>query len=74
MVNRYTILKSIPNINKLYLLGILPIHLMDWTVIYEYYLDERKCLGKMQSYSNTADNYNLSENHIMNIVYWMERL
>jgi hypothetical protein len=68
---RFEVLKSI-ELTKLVGRGIVPIHLMDWLVIYEYYLDERKTLGKMQSYSNTAENYKLSESHIMNVVSWME--
>jgi len=72
MVNRYEVIKSISNINRLYLLGILQIHLMDWVVIYEYYLIERQTNKKLQSYTNTAENYRLSERHIMNIVSWME--
>lgn len=72
MVNRYETIKSISNINRLYLLGILQIHLMDWVVIYEYYLIERQTNKKLQSYTNTAENYRLSDRHIMNIVSWME--
>jgi hypothetical protein len=72
MVNRYETLKSIQNINRLYLLGILQMHIMDWVVIYEYYLIERQTNKKLQSYSNTAENYRLSERHVMNIVFWME--
>jgi hypothetical protein len=71
MKNRYLVLKEI-ELTKLVGLNIIPIHLMDWLVIYEYYCEERKSLGKMQSYSNTAENYKLSESHIMNVVSWME--
>lgn len=68
---RYNILKEI-ELTKLVARGIVPIHLMDWLVIYEYYLDERKTLGKMQSYSNTAENYKVDETTVRRLVYWME--
>jgi hypothetical protein len=72
MSNRYQTIKLIPNLNKLISLGIIPINVLDWIVIYEYYLSERSSLGKMQSYCNTAENYKLSERQIMNVVSWME--
>lgn len=68
---RYNILKEI-ELTKLVARGIVSIHLMDWLVIYEYYLDERKTLGKMQSYSNTAENYKVDETTVRRLVYWME--
>ena len=69
---RYNTLKQIENFTRLIQLGIIPIVIMDWIVIYEYYKIERETLGKMQSYCNTADNYRMSEKHIMSIVKWME--
>lgn len=51
--------------------GLIPVHIMTWRTIYEYYLVERESNGKMQSYSNTAENYKVNECTVRNIVYWM---
>jgi len=72
MANRYQTIKALDNFKVLIALGIVPINIMDWIVIYEYYLSEREINKKMQSYSNTADNYRLSERQVMNVVSWME--
>ncbi len=72
MVNRYTTLKSIPNLNALIAFGIIPMHIFDWLIIYEYYLIERKTNKKLQSYTNTSENYKKSERQVMNVVFWME--
>jgi hypothetical protein len=72
MKNRYQTLKLIENLNRLVALGIVPINILDWIVMYEYYLSERTKLSKMQSYCNTSENYRLSERQIMNVVAWME--
>jgi hypothetical protein len=53
-------------------MGILSIHLFDWIVIYEYYLIERQTNKKLQSYSNTAEQYKIGERHVMRVVSWME--
>ena len=74
MVNRYETLKKATNITTLISIGVIPITIIDWIVIYEYYLDERKSQKKMQSYSNTAENYKLSERQVMNIACWMENI
>ena len=72
MKNRYCVLKEMDDLTKLVSLCIVSISIMDWIVIYEYYLLERKTLGKMQSYCNTSENYKMSESQVRNIVYWME--
>lgn len=72
MVTRYNVLKQIPNFNLLISLGIMPMSIVDWIVMYEYYLDEKKIHKKMQSYSNTAENYKVNETTIRRIVCWME--
>ena len=72
MKNRYQTIKALDNFNLLISLGIVPITIMDWIVIYEFYLEERKTNKKMHSYSNTAENYRMSESQIINVVYWME--
>jgi len=72
MSNRYQAIKEIQNLKQLIAFGIVPISILEWVVMYEYYLDERKSLGKMQSYSNTAENYRVHEDTIRKLVYWME--
>lgn len=72
MNNRYEVLKSLKEFNLLISLGIIPINIVDWIVMYEYYIEERKVNKKMQSYSNTAENYKVHEQTIMNVVSWME--
>lgn len=71
-LNRYQTIKALANFNLLISLGIVPINIMDWIVIYEYYLSERETQKKMQAYSNTAENYKLKERQVMNVVSWMQ--
>ena len=70
--NRYEILKGIENFDTLISRGIISIIIVDWIVIYEYYLSERLTEKKMQSYENTAEKYNISEKQVRNVVNWME--
>jgi len=72
MVNRYQTLKQLSNFKELISFGIIPMNIFDWVIIYEYYLSERLINKKMQSYSNTAENYKISERQVMNVVCWME--
>ncbi len=72
MVNRYETIKQTTNFKTLIALGVVPINIFDWVIIYEYYLSEREKYKKMQSYSNTAENYKISERQVMNVVCWME--
>ena len=71
-MSRYNVLKKLDNFNLLISLGVIPINILDWIVIYEYYLSEREYCKKMQSYSNAAENYKISEKHTLYIVSWME--
>ena len=71
-MNRYGNIKALNNLNLLVSLGIISITVIDWIVLYEYYLDERKSNGKMQSYCNTAENYKVNETTIRRIASWME--
>lgn len=72
MKNRYEILKEIGNFKNLIALGIIPINIFDWIVIYESYLEDRKNNKKMVSYQYISEKYKLSEVHIRNVVKWME--
>ena len=70
---RYKVLKQLNGKFRILInLGIIPINIWDWVVMYEYYLEERKVNGKMQSYQNTAEQYRVSETTIRNLVKWME--
>ena len=70
--NRYYTLNSeFEMIKKYVCLGLIPIHILTWKTIYEFYLDEILYHSKMQAYQNTAENYRVSEKTIRNIVAWM---
>jgi len=70
--NRYEILKNTPNLKLLISIGAMPMEIFDWLIYYEAFREENKKLKRMQSYSNVAENYKLSEQHIGNVVRWME--
>ena len=72
MKNRYQILKATPNLTTLISIGAVPMEIFDWLIYYEAFLEENKTLKRMQSYSNVAENYKKSEQHIGNVVRWME--
>jgi len=70
---RYKVLKQLNGKFRILInLGIIPISIWDWVVMYEYYLEERKVNAKMQSYQNTAEQYRVTETTIRNLVKWME--
>ena len=70
---RYKVLKQLNGKFRILInLGIIPISIWDWLVMYEYYLEERKVNAKMQSYQNTAEQYRVTETTIRNLVKWME--
>jgi hypothetical protein len=72
MVN-YEFLKSIPQNHFLEMVrrGIIHVKIMDWLVVYEYYLNELKSHKKSVSITATADKYNCSENTIRNLINFM---
>lgn len=73
MVN-YDFLKSIETdlFYQMVRRGIIPVHIMDWIVIYEYFLNELKENSKTVSIVATADHYNCSDKTIYNIIKFMK--
>jgi len=64
--------KENETIRKFIKKGLIPIHIMTWKTMYEYYVSERKeGKGKMLSYQNTAKNYNVADETVRKMVYWM---
>lgn len=74
MVN-YDFLKKIDNILFLELVrrGVIPVHIMDYMVVYETYLQQITNNKKSVAITYCAERYNCSENTIRNIVNFMVR-
>lgn len=74
MVN-YDFLKKIDNMLFLELVrrGVIPVHIMDYMVVYETYLQQIINNKKSVAITYCADRYNCSENTIRNIVNFMLR-
>lgn len=73
-MSNYDFLKEIPK-QKFYQFinrGIIPIHIMDYLTIYERYLLELKKNKKSVCITFCADEYNLHENTIRNIIKFMK--
>lgn len=74
MVN-YEFLKSLDN--KLFLemvrRGMMPVHLMDYLTVYEFYLSELKTNPKVTAIQYCADKYNCTEQTIYNIIRYMNK-
>ena len=72
-MTNYTFLKSIEE--KLFLelvkRGIIPIHIMDYLLIYETYLKELQSNIKSICISYCSDKFNVHENTIRNIIKFM---
>lgn len=63
-----------PNFLHLIKSGIIPITIMDYKMYYEMYLSEKqKGIGKMQSISNVASEFNCSERTVRNAIEVMNR-
>jgi hypothetical protein len=52
--------------------GIIPVHIMDWITVYEYFLNELKTNPKTVSIVATADHYNCTDKTIYNIIRFMK--
>ena len=52
--------------------GIIPVHIMDWITVYEYFLNELKTNSKTVSIVATADHYNCTDKTIYNIIRFMK--
>lgn len=72
-MTNYDFLKSIEQ--KLFLelvkRGIIPIHIMDYLLIYETYLNEIKTNKKSVCITFCSDKYNLSERTIRRVIEFM---
>jgi len=72
-MNNYTFIKSINE--KLYLelikRGVIPIHIMDYVLIYETYLKELENNKPTISVTYISEKFNCSESKIWNIIKFM---
>lgn len=72
-MNNYTFIKSINE--KLYLelikRGVIPIHIMDYVLIYETYLKELEKNKATVSVTYISEKFNCSESKIWNIIKFM---
>jgi hypothetical protein len=57
---------------KLISAGIVSVHLLDWKVYYEYYLQEAKKNKTSEAVNMVAANYDVSKRHVQRIVAYME--
>ena len=75
MDTTYNLIKKIENDSLFIILlkkGLIPLSILDRKCYYERYLLERTTNGKLQSITNTADEYNVSERTIYNAIKLME--
>jgi hypothetical protein len=72
MVN-YNFLKSIPQSQFLEMVkrGIIHVKIMDWLVVYEFYLNELKSNKKSVAITTTSEKYNCSERTIHYLINFM---
>ena len=71
-MNRYEAICSTKNLNVLIKLGILPLTVLDYKCIYEYYKQERRTNNKKESEFNTAENFHISERTVRRVAVWMQ--
>ena len=75
MDTTYNLIKKIENDSLFIILlkkGLIPLSILDRKCYYERYILERNTNGKLQSITNTADEYNVSERTIYNAIKLME--
>lgn len=53
--------------------GIIPVHIMDWITVYDFYLNELKSKTKVQSLLSSAEYFNCSDKTIYNIINFMKK-
>lgn len=51
----------------------MPVHLMDYLTVYEFYLSELKTNPKVTAIQYCADKYNCTEQTIYNIIRYMNK-
>ena len=71
MVNNYEFLKSIDLISFVKR-GIISIHIMDYVLIYETYLDQLQKNKKSVAITYCSDRFNKHENSIRNIIIFLQ--
>ena len=73
-MSAYEIILSIekPLLERMASIGLLRSTVIRDVKIYEHYLNERKTSGCMQSRTNTAEHFNLSEESISKIIQKMK--
>lgn len=72
-MNRYQLLKQIPNTAQLIASGILPISMSVRLQVYERYLDLKRIEKKnSQAIQKTADYFDLSDVQVYKVVAFME--
>jgi hypothetical protein len=73
-MNNYDFIKKIDQ--KLYYAlitkGLIPMHIMDWVLIYENYLEEKKKNKATISVTYVAEKYNCSEIKVWKIINFMK--
>jgi hypothetical protein len=74
MVN-YEFIKSLDNDLFLQMVrrGIIPVHIMDWITVYDFYLNELKSKTKVQSLLSSAEYFNCTDKTIYNIINFMKK-
>lgn len=73
-------LETLPFFNRLLTDGIIPVHLLDYKVIYEFYINELETLKrerwtknrKGQAIQSTMDEYSISKSTVYEIVKMMK--
>lgn len=75
MVNNYEFIKNLDKETYLSLIkrGFIPIHIMDWLLIYEHFLKEKKNHKKSVAITFCQDEFNVSERQIYKIIEKMEK-
>lgn len=53
--------------------GIIPVTIMDYLTVYEFYLSELKSNSKMTAITSSAEKYNCTEQTIYNIIRYMKK-
>lgn len=74
MVN-YEFLKSLENTIFLEMVrrGIIPVTIMDYITVYEFYLSELKSNSKSTAITSASEKYNCTEQTIYNIIRYMNK-
>lgn len=73
-MENYEFIKSIPQDQFLQMVrrGIIPVHIMDWITMYEFYLNELKSNEKRISLQSAVEYYNCSEVTMYRIIKFMK--